>query len=279
MRYAIKTSPQYTTWKDMLGVWQAADQMEQFHSAWNFDHFYPINVPDTTGPCMEAWTTLAGLAQATQRIRVGCMVSGVVYRHPAVLANMIASLDIISGGRLEIGIGAGWSEEECRAYGIDLGTLTERFDRFDEACAVIHGMLTATTTDFSGRYFTLDEARCNPLPIQQPHPPICIGGSGERRTLPNVVKWADHWNYAGFDLDGFVAKRAVLHELCEAAGRDPGEIMTSIHQPFAIDDLDGVEANAVKFKDAGLDLLIFYLPPPHEPGVLEPLARIAERVG
>ena len=94
-----------------------------------------------------------------------------------------------------------------------------------------------------------------------------------------MVRWADHWNYAGFDLEGFVAKRAVLHELCEAAGRDPGEIMTSIHQPYAADDLDGLEASAVRFKDAGLDLLIFYLPPPHEAKVLEPLARIAERVG
>ena len=279
MRYAIKTSPQLTTWKDLLEVWQTADQMDVFHSAWNFDHFYPINVPDTTGPCMEAWTTLTALAQATRRIRIGCMVSGVVYRHPTVLANMIASLDIISEGRLEVGIGAGWNEEECDAYGIDLGTLTQRFDRFDEACAVIHGMLTATTTDFSGRYFNLREARCNPPAVQQPHPPICIGGSGERRTFPNVVKWADHWNYPGFDLDGFVAKREVLFRMCEKAGRDPTEIMTSIHQPFAADDLDSAEASAVKFKEAGLDLLLFYLPPPHQSGVLEPLARIVERVG
>jgi F420-dependent oxidoreductase-like protein len=279
MQYAIKTSPQLTTWQDMLDVWRAADQIEIFHSAWNFDHFYPINVPDTSGPCMEAWSTLAALAQATSRIRIGCMVSGVVYRHPAVLANMISTVDIISHGRLEIGIGAGWAEEECRAYGIYLGTLTERFDRFDEACAIIHGMLTNTQTDFSGRYFTLEEARCNPPPIQQPHPPICIGGNGERRTFPNVVKWADHWNYPGFDLEGFVAKRDVLHGMCEQAGRDPGEIMTSVHQLFDVDDLDAAEANAAKFKEAGLDLMLFYLPPPHSATVLEPLARIAERVG
>jgi F420-dependent oxidoreductase-like protein len=279
MRYGIKTSPQYTTWQDMLDVWQAADEMEVFHSAWNFDHFYPINVPDTTGPCMEAWTTLTALAQATRRIRIGCMVSGVVYRHPAVLANMIASVDIISEGRLEIGIGAGWNEEECTAYGIELGTLTERFDRFDEACAVIHGMLTATTTDFSGEYFTLQEARCNPPPIQQPHPPICIGGMGERRTFPNVIKYANHWNYPGFDLEGFVAKREVLHRMCEQAGRNPAEIMTSVHLPFNADEVDSVEASAAQFKAAGLDLLVVYLPPPHHAGVLEPLARLAERVG
>ena len=155
MLYAIKTAPQHTSWEAMLSVWQQADVMEVFHSAWNFDHFYPINVPDTSGPCMEAWTTLSALAQATKRIRIGCMVSGVVYRHPALLANMMASLDIISNGRLEIGIGAGWSEEECDAYGIPLGTLTERFDRFDEACEIIHGLLTQAQTTVTGKYFLL----------------------------------------------------------------------------------------------------------------------------
>lgn len=143
MQYAIKTSPQLTTWKDMLAVWQEADKMDVFHSAWNFDHFYPINVPDTSGPCMEAWTTLTALAQATTRIRLGCMVTGVVYRHPALLASMISSVDIISDGRLELGIGAGWNEQECDAYGIELGTLTERFDRFDEACEVLHLLCSA----------------------------------------------------------------------------------------------------------------------------------------
>lgn len=279
MLYGIKTSPQLTTWHDMLEVWCAADGMEIFHSAWNFDHFYPINVPDTSGPCMEAWTTLTALAQATERIRIGCMVSGVVYRHPAVLANMIASLDIISDGRLEVGLGAGWNEEECDAYGIELGTLTERFDRFDEACAVIHGMLTVPTTDFAGRYFTLTAARCNPPPIQQPHPPICIGGNGERRTFPNVVRWAQHWNYPGFDVDGFVAKREVLWEQCRAVGRDPAEILTSAHQPVDLDDLDDLRRRASAFRDAGLGLLIFYLPPPHRVATLEPLARLAAEVG
>jgi F420-dependent oxidoreductase-like protein len=279
MLYGIKTSPQLTTWHDMLDVWRAADGMEVFHSAWNFDHFYPINVPDTSGPCMEAWTTLTALAQATRRIRIGCMVSGVVYRHPAVLANMIASLDIISDGRLEVGLGAGWNEEECDAYGIELGTLTERFDRFDEACAVIHGMLTVPTTDFAGRYFTLTAARCNPPPLQQPHPPICIGGNGERRTFPNVVRWAQHWNYPGFDVEGFVAKRDVLWDQCRAVGRDPGEIMTSAHQPVDLDDLDDLRRRVTAFRDAGLGLLIFYLPPPHLATALEPIAEIAAQVG
>ncbi len=277
MRFAIKTAPQYTTWADMLAMWQRADAMPIFESAWNFDHFYPINVPDTSGPCMEAWVTLTALAQATTRIRVGCMVSGVVYRHPAVLANMIASLDIIANGRLELGLGAAWNQEECDAYGIHLGSLTERFDRFDEACAVIHGLLTQETTTFSGKYFTLDNARCNPKPLQKPMPRWCIGGNGETRTLPNVVKYASHWNYAAFDLDGFIHKRAELHRQCRAAGRDPSSIMTSIHQPVNPERLDLLPEQIQAFREAGLDLMIFYIPPPHDARILDRLAAVAER--
>lgn len=276
MLFAIKTAPQMTTWEDMLAVWHAADQIPIFHSAWNFDHFYPINVPDTTGPCLEAWTTLSALAQATKRIRVGCMVSGVVYRHPALIANMIASVDIISNGRLELGLGAGWSEEECKAYGIELGSLRDRFDRFDEACEVIHSLLTCETTDYNGKYYTLNEARCNPKPVQKPLPPLCIGGNGEKRTLPNVVKWANHWNYAGFDLEGFIAKQAVLHDQCCAAGRDPTEIMSSIHIPVQKEGMDALPETLEKFREAGLGMAVFYLPPPHSIDVLEPLARACE---
>lgn len=279
MQYAIKTSPQYTTWADMLAIWQAADSMDVFHSAWTFDHFYPINVPDTTGPCMEGWVTLTALAQATKRIRIGCMVTGTVYRHPAVLANMAASLDIISNGRLELGLGAGWSEEECDAYGIELGTLTERFNRFDETCEVIHSMMSQEVTNFSGEYFTLTDARNNPPPVQKPHPPICIGGNGEKRTLPNVARWAQHWNYAAFDVEGFVAKREVLWDICKQQGRNPDEIMTSVHQAANADELEALEENCQKFKEAGLDLMLFYLPPPHKVDILDSLAGIAQRVG
>lgn len=272
MRYGIKTSPQYTTWDDMVAVWKAADDIEVFDSAWNFDHFYPINVPDTTGPCMEAWTTLAGLAHATSRLRVGCMVTGIVYRHPAVLANMASTVDIISDGRLELGIGAGWNEEECKAYGIELGTLTERFDRFDEACEVVTSLLTQETTTFHGRYFHLTDAQNNPPGVQKPHPPICIGGAGEKRTLPAVARWAQHWNYSGFEVDGWLQKRDVLQVACKAIGRDPAEIQTSVHVRADVDDWGATAAKAREWEEAGCDLAIFYLPPPHTPAVLEPLA-------
>jgi len=187
MRFAIKTAPQHTSWPDMLAVWQAADQIELFESGWTFDHFYPI-FSDSTGPCLEGWTVTTALAQATRRIRVGVLVTGIVYRHPAILANMAAALDVVSNGRLELGLGAGWNEQECEAYGIELGTLTERFDRFDEALEVIVSLLTRPTTDFKGEYFTLADARCEPKAIQRPHPPVCIGGTGERRTLRSVAR-------------------------------------------------------------------------------------------
>ena len=140
MRFAFKTSPQNTTWADMLAVWQAADDIDVYESGWTFDHFYPI-FSDTTGPCLEGWTTLTALAQATKRLRLGTLVTGIHYRHPAVLANMAAALDIISNGRLELGIGAGWNEEESGAYGIELGSIKERFDRFEEACEVLISLL------------------------------------------------------------------------------------------------------------------------------------------
>ncbi len=179
MRYAIKTIPQDTTWDAMLGVWQAADDVDLFESAWNFDHFYPI-FGDSSGPCFEGWTMLAAMATATRRIRLGCQVTGMIYRHPAVLANMAATIDVISSGRLEIGLGAGWNEEETAAYGIDLPPLRERFDRFDEGLDAIVGLLSQETTTLDGTYVRLTDARCEPKPVQQPHPPITIGGNGPK---------------------------------------------------------------------------------------------------
>jgi F420-dependent oxidoreductase-like protein len=256
----------------MLDVWRAADDIELFESGWTFDHFYPI-FSDPTGPCMEGWVTLTALAQATKRLRVGVLVTGIVYRHPALLANMAATLDIVSNGRLELGIGAGWNEEECTAYGIELGSLKERFDRFDEACEVIIGLLTDTTTTFDGRYFQLKEARCEPKAVQTPHPPICIGGGGEKRTLRAVARYAQHWNVPGGSVEDFTRKLEVLKGHCADAGRDVGEITTSTHLRLGADGDPGpVVEQAAAFAEAGMDLGIVYLPPPHTADVLEPLA-------
>lgn len=256
----------------MLAVWKAADDIEVFESGWTFDHFYPI-FSDPTGPCLEGWVTLTALAQATTRLRVGVLVTGIHYRHPAVLANMASAVDIVSGGRLELGIGAGWNEEESDAYGIELGSITQRFDRFEEACQVLIGLLSQETTTFNGKFFQLAEARNEPKGPQQPHPPICIGGSGEKRTLRITAQYADHWNFVGGQPAEFAHKRDVLAAHCADIGRDPNEIMLSSHVRLSPErDYDRVIEEAAGLGAEGLDLAIIYLPPPYDPAVLEPLA-------
>ncbi|MFJ8815389.1 TIGR03560 family F420-dependent LLM class oxidoreductase [Amycolatopsis thermoflava] len=279
MRFAFKTSPQDTEWADMLAVWQAADDIELFESGWTFDHFYPI-FSDPTGPCMEGWVTLTALAQATKRLRLGTLVSGIHYRHPALLANMAATLDIVSNGRLEIGIGAGWNEEESGAYGMELGTVKQRSDRFEEACEVLVGLLTQETTTFQGEYYQLTDARNEPKPVQRPHPPIVIGGSGEKRTLRTAARFAQHWNFVGGTPEEFARKRDVLHQHCANIGRDPKEIMLSSHVRLGADlDYAKVADEAAALGEQGLDLAIVYLPPPHTPDVLEPLAEALAKLG
>ncbi|HEX3611490.1 MAG TPA: LLM class F420-dependent oxidoreductase [Sporichthyaceae bacterium] len=272
MRFGFKTSPQNTEWADMLAVWQAADEMEIFESGWVFDHFYPI-FSDSTGPCLEGWSTLTALAQATKRLRLGNLVSGIHYRHPAVLANMVATIDIISGGRLELGIGAGWNEEESGAYGLELGTPRERSDRFEEACEVLVGLLTQETTTFDGKYYQLKDARNEPKGPQRPHPPICIGGSGEKRTLRTVAKYAQHWNFGAGTPEEFARKVEILHGHCADIGRDPKEILLSSHVRLEDENFGKVLDETAALAAVGLQLAIIYLPPPHTPAVLEPLAK------
>jgi F420-dependent oxidoreductase-like protein len=277
MRFAFKTAPQHTTWDAMLDVWRAADDIDVFESGWTFDHFYPI-FSDSAGPCLEGWMTLAGLAQATRRLRLGTLVTGIHYRHPAVLANMAATLDVMSDGRLELGIGAGWNEEESGAYGIELGSPRERSDRFEEACAVLTGLLSQPTTTFKGSYDQLTDARCEPKPVQQPHPPICIGGSGRLRTLRTAARYAQHWNFVGGTPDQFRAARDVLHQHCADIGRDPAEILLSSHVLFAGDAAE-TAASAAALGEAGMQLGIIQLRPPHTATVLEPLATALAALG
>jgi F420-dependent oxidoreductase-like protein len=270
MRFAFKTAPQHTTWDAMLEVWRAADDIDVFESGWTFDHFYPI-VGDSSGPCLEGWITLTALAQATRRLRLGTLVTGIHYRHPAVLANMAATLDIVSGGRLELGIGAGWNTEESGAYGIELGTPQQRSDRLEEACEVLVALLSQKTATFRGTYYELTEARCEPKAVQQPHPPICIGGSGEKRTLRTAARYAQHWNFVGGTVEQFTRARDVLHQHCADIGRNPAEILISSHVQFSGDPAATAAAAAV-LGAAGVELAIVHMRPPHTAAVLEPLA-------
>ena len=264
MRFAFKTAPQDTTWAAMLDVWRAGDEIELFESGWTFDHFYPI-FGNSSGPCLEGWVTLTALAQATRRLRLGTLVTGIHYRHPAVLANMAATLDIVSGGRLELGIGAGWNEEESGAYGIELGTPRQRSDRFEEACEVLVRLLTQEVTTFAGDYYQLTDARCEPKPVQRPHPPICIGGSGEKRTLRTAARFAQHWNFVGGTVEQFTRARDVLYQHCADVGRDPSEILLSSHVFYAGDAGESA-AKAAALGEAGVELAIVTMRPPHTRG-------------
>ncbi|MFV0260037.1 MAG: TIGR03560 family F420-dependent LLM class oxidoreductase [Acidimicrobiales bacterium] len=271
--YSVKTPPQHGPWKDFLDVWRAADDIDTFGTAWNFDHFYPL-VGDTDGPCLEGWTMLAALAQATRRIRIGTMVNGMHYRHPAVTANMAATVDHISDGRLNLGLGAGWNEQESTAYGIELGSVKDRLDRFEEGVACIIGLLRDEYTNHQGRFFSLTAARCEPKPVQRPYPPIVLGGSGPKRTLAIVARYADRWD------GGFAAEPAAWRERsdildghCADIGRDPGEIRRSAHMSWApADDPSKLADRAAELADAGVDEVIFSMRGPYRADLLEPLA-------
>jgi alkanesulfonate monooxygenase SsuD/methylene tetrahydromethanopterin reductase-like flavin-dependent oxidoreductase (luciferase family) len=209
------------------------------------------------------------LLHETRRLRGGVLVTGMVYRHPGVLANMASTLDITSGGRLELGIGAGWNEEECTAYGIQLGTLRERFDRFEEGLAVLESLFTNDRTTFDGRYYQLHDAMNNPKPIQRPLP-ICIGGVGRTRTLPLAARYAHHWNYGGTDPAEFVELRGVLRAACERIGRDPAEITCSTILRYDGDDT--LRGSVAAMRTAGADLGIVSIPKSARPDVVEQIA-------
>ena len=274
MRFAFRTHLHHTSWDEVFAFWRAADELEVFSVGWVADHFYPTR-GDPTGPCLESWTTLAALGQATQRLRLGVLVSANAYRHPALVANMACTLDHVTGGRLELGLGTGWSQSECDDYGIALGSLRERFDAFDEACEVLTRLLTQPSSDFSGAYYRLSNARCEPKPLQQPAPPITIGGAGERRALRSVARYAQHWNFRGGDLSELPHKREVLAGHCAQAGRDVGEIGLSMQLDVVDDDLGRLRDTAEEYVAAGVDLAVLTLPQPHR---VELLARAASRL-
>jgi F420-dependent oxidoreductase-like protein len=224
IRFGVQTPPQNVTWADLRSAWQTIEEAG-FDTAWVFDHFFPI-FSDPSGPCFEGWMALTGLALETKRVEVGVLVTGNTYRHPAVLAKMAATVDHASNGRSILGIGAAWFEQEHAAYGIQFYTVPERIRRLDESLQVIKSLLTQKQTTFEGRYYQLKDAYCEPKPIRQPHPPIMIGGAGEKMTLKVVAKYADIWNTFGSPVD-FKQKLKVLSQHCASVGRSMDAIEVS----------------------------------------------------
>ena len=274
LRFGIKTAQHHATYEAIAKVWREADAIPVFEHAWLFDHFAPI-AGDLDGPCMDGWTLLAALAAQTERIRIGHMVLGNTYRHPAVLAHMAATLDVISNGRLDLGLGAGWNEYEHQSMGIPLYAPGERIRRLGEACELIRRLFTQHLTDFDGRYYQLAQARCEPKPIQQPYPPFVIGGGGEQLTLRVVARYADVWNFAGGPVENFTHKVEVLRQHCAEIGRDPAEIELSIQAMVDYDDLPGTAQRVQAYVDAGATHLILNLRYPYPTGIV---AQLAEEV-
>ncbi|MEO3789011.1 LLM class flavin-dependent oxidoreductase [Nonomuraea sp. B10E15] len=277
MRFAFMPvlSDEPSSWPRLLAMFQAADEMEFFESGWLFDHSSSAAV-NTSGPCYETWTVMTALAHATSRLRLGTMVLAVARRHPALLAQMALTLDTISEGRLELGIGAGWRELDHLPQGIPFGTPASRADRLDEGCEALVRLLSGHTVSAHGGFFTLAEARCDIPPVQRPHPPLCIGGGGERRTLPTAARWAQHWNHPGGRAEDFSRKRLLLLRCCAQLGRDPSEIITSATIHGEDSAPESMVKEVAQLGEAGADLVILRIRPPHEAARLERLATVLE---
>jgi F420-dependent oxidoreductase-like protein len=225
MRFSVWPSPQ-RPWSDISAVVRHCDATG-WDGAYFADHFMPDDPQGqpVDGPVLECWSVLAALAAGTDHLRLGSLVCGNLYRHPAVVANAAATLDHISGGRFVLGVGAGWQRNEHAAYGIDLLDVTTRLDRFDEACAVLTSLLREKRTTVTGASYRITDAPCDPHPVQE-RLPLLIGGSGEKRTMRIAATHADEWNAWGTAED-FHRRTAILADHCAAVGRDPKSITRS----------------------------------------------------
>jgi F420-dependent oxidoreductase-like protein len=225
IRFGIHSGPQHTSYEDYRDVWQRCEELG-FDWVSDFDHFYPLS-GDVTGPQFEGLTLLSAMAAQTERLRAAVLVLGVTYRHPAVVANEAATIDHVSGGRLELGMGAAWFEQEHQAYGIPFPRIGVRMDMLDEACRILRGLWTQDKFTFEGKHFQLKDALCEPKPVQD-HLPLVIGGSGERRTLRIVAEHGDIWNTFFGDLDHYRHLVEVLGRHCADVGRDPSDVRQSL---------------------------------------------------
>ena len=197
-----------------------------FESIWRSDH-YLTDQGEPEREALEAWISFATLADRTSKVRFGPLVSPMTFRHPSVLAIMAACVDQLSGGRLELGLGAGWFTEEHKAFGVPFYNMPIRFEMLREGIEVIESLWTTDNVSFEGKHYQLENATCYPKPTQTPRPPIIIGGVGEKYTLPIAAKYADEWNSFSIDATSYKAKRDVLTTRCEELGRDPSTIKCS----------------------------------------------------
>jgi F420-dependent oxidoreductase-like protein len=234
MKFGIQTSLDRVEWQQLEDAWRFFDSQTGYDSAWTYDHFVPP-IGDPNGPCFEGWTALAALAATTKRLRLGCLVTGVTYRNPGLLGKMAITVDHVSGGRLEMGLGAAWHEAEHRFFGWEFPAIRERQDRLEEAAQILKALFNPDgVVDFKGRYYQLNEAPALPAGVQKPIP-LMIGGGGEKRTLRTVARYADITNVAGTAAE-VKRKFEVLEQHCRDAGRDPAQIRKTIHSALVVTD-------------------------------------------
>jgi alkanesulfonate monooxygenase SsuD/methylene tetrahydromethanopterin reductase-like flavin-dependent oxidoreductase (luciferase family) len=272
--FGIMTAPSQVGYQDVLRVWREADKIQEIDHAWLFDHLMPIG-GDPAGPTYEGWTLLSALAARTERLRLGLLVTSNRFRPPAMLAKIATTVDSVSGGRLDFGIGAGsrpshpLARREYEAHGLPFHDAAHAVGSLAEACTVIRRLWTdAEPFDFAGRYVHLTGAFCNPKPIQRPHPPILIGGRSAP-VLRVAAEHADIWNIPGGDIDDVAGRSALLDRYCTEIGRDPSSIIRSIHLAVSYDQ-PAVTADAIgEAVEAGFRHIILGLAPPYPANVVQ----------
>jgi alkanesulfonate monooxygenase SsuD/methylene tetrahydromethanopterin reductase-like flavin-dependent oxidoreductase (luciferase family) len=270
--FGIATAPQQVSYSDILQVWHEADSVPEIEHAWLFDHLLPIG-GDPNGPIFEGWTLLSALAAQTRRLRLGVLVTSNRIRPPAILAKIAATVDVISDGRLDFGIGVGSrphppeARREYPAHGLPYLPFAEAVDSLAETCTVIRRLWTEPAPfDFDGRYVHLTGAFGNPKPVQRPHPPILIAGRTSA-TLRVVAEHANTWNIAGADINDCIDRNAHLDRLCDQIGRDPASITRSIHLRTSYDQPAKTRAAIAEAIDAGFTHIVLGLPTPYPEGV------------
>ena len=270
--FGIATAPMQVAYHDILRVWREADAIGQIEHAWLFDHLLPIG-GDPGGPIFEGWTLLSAMAAQTQRLRLGLLVTSNRFRPPAMLAKIATTVNVVSGGRLDFGIGVGsrtdipWARREYDAYGLPYHDAGYAVGSLAEACTVIRRIWTEDKPfDFHGEYIQLTGAFGNPKPVQRPHPPIMIGGRSAA-TLRVTAEHADLWNIPGGDIADCISRSALLDRYCAEIGRDPAEITRSIYLPVSYDQPALTRAAITEALDAGFRHVVLGLSSPYPPGV------------
>jgi F420-dependent oxidoreductase-like protein len=270
LRFGLKASGQWISIEQLRSVWKTADEAG-FDHLWDFDHLATIGPNGPDGPIYEGWALQAAMAEATKRVRIGCMVTGNTYRHPVVLAKLAVTVDHLSAGRLEFGIGAAWAEIEHEMYGIE--GLDHRVGRLSESLQILKSLFTAERTSFDGRYYKLKDAIANPKPVQKPHPPFWIGASGDT-TLRLVARHGDVWNISGGDVGAVKALIAKFEAACAAVGRDPEEIRRSIQFGSDTFDRQRLIDECGQYLELGVTEQVIYLRGAHPDRLADQIAEV-----